>query len=248
MRLHPGPPRVRSCERLGDRFFGELAVTSRGEDRAEDQILAGSVEVTEALHRPPVLLVHPDYAAGGGHLYLLTSRFGNEGRRRTTLRRGGLPAGQALTIMSPMTANHITGLYPRLVVSDGAAAIEFYRAGLGAEELVRYVDPAGKIVHAELRVAGAMFVLKDEGDGDPAPTTLGGTPVIVSLQVDDADAVADRLVGAGATVVYPVGDRPYGERDGRLADPFGHLWMVSQPIEDLSAVEVQRRLDGMYQS
>lgn len=142
-----------------------------------------------------------------------------------------------------MTTNsHITRIYARLVVSDAAAAIDFYRAALGATELARYTDPAGKIVHAELDLAGTMIALKDEGDGDPAPDTLGGTPVIIALQVDDADAVAEAMLAAGASVIYPVADQPYGERGGRLADPFGHQWMISQRIEELTAAEIQRRV------
>ncbi|MPZ25160.1 MAG: VOC family protein [Micromonosporaceae bacterium] len=141
--------------------------------------------------------------------------------------------------------SHIVGVYARLVVSEGAAAIDFYRAALGATEVARYTNPAGKIVHAELDVAGTTIALKDEGDGDLAPATLGGTPVIIALQVDDADAVAGAMLAAGATVIYPVADQPHGERGGRLADPFGHQWMISQQIEDLTAAEVQRRVDGM---
>lgn len=144
-----------------------------------------------------------------------------------------------------MTTNsHITGVYARLVVSDGAAAIGFYRTALGATEVARYTNPAGKIVHAELELAGTTIALKDEGNGDPAPTTLGGTPVIIALQVDDADTVAEAMLAAGATVIYPVADQPYGERGGRLADPYGHQWMISQRIEELTPAEVQRRLDG----
>ncbi len=64
----------------------------------------------------------------------------------------------------------------------------------------------------------------------PPPTTLGGSPVIMALDVDDADAVADAMLRAGATVVYPVSDQDHGQRSGRLADPFGHLWMIAQPL------------------
>lgn len=144
-----------------------------------------------------------------------------------------------------MTTNsHIARVYARLVVSDGAAAIGFYRAALGATELARYTNPAGKIVHAELDLAGTMIALKDEGDGDPAPSTLGGTPVIMALQVDDADAVAEAMLTAGATVIYPVADQPHGERGGRLADPYGHQWIISHKIEELTAAEIQRRVGG----
>ncbi len=125
----------------------------------------------------------------------------------------------------------INTMYPRLVVSDGARAIDFYVAAFGATPGERHTDGDGKIVHAELTLGAAITVaVKDEGNGDPAPTSLGGSPVILALDVDDADAVGDAMVAAGATVIYPIQDREFGSRGGRLADPFGHLWMISQPL------------------
>lgn len=147
----------------------------------------------------------------------------------------------------PTTQAVITGVYPRLVVSDGARAIDYYVAAFGAEEVARYTDPDNRIVHAELKIGGVMVAVKDEGDGDPAPPTLGGSPVIMALDVTDADAVGEAMTRLGATVVHPIQDWPYGSRGGRLADPFGHLWMVSQQLEDLTPDEVQRRTDGMYE-
>ena len=143
---------------------------------------------------------------------------------------------------------HIENLYPRLVVSDGAAAIEYYTRTLGAKETARYTDPAGKIIHAELTIGPATVAIKDEDDTDPAPTSLGGTPVVIALYVDNADAVAAAMTDAGAQVVYPVSDWPFGERSGRLADPYGHLWMVSQRTEDLSPEEIQRRTATMFET
>ena len=140
----------------------------------------------------------------------------------------------------------ITALYPRLVVAGAARAIEFYVAAFGAEEIERYTNPDGQIVHAALRIGGTMLAVKDEGDGDPAPTSLGGSPVIITLDVADADAVGEAMIRAGATVVYPIRDAPYGQRGGRMADPFGHLWMILQPIEDLSPEQIQQRTNDMY--
>jgi PhnB protein len=142
-----------------------------------------------------------------------------------------------------MTVNK---MYPRLVVSDGARAIDFYITALGATENARYTSPEGKIVHAELQVGPATIAVKDADEFDPAPSTLGGSPVIIALDVDNADAVAEAMLAAGATVVFPIHDAEYGERGGRLADPFGHLWMISQRIEDLSPEEIQRRTDEMF--
>lgn len=133
---------------------------------------------------------------------------------------------------------------PKLVVGDGAAALAFYAEALGATVEESYtVD--GRIVHATLTVGELRFELKDAGDGDPAPTPGKHPPVLMSLGVTDADAVTDRLLAAGATVVYPVADQEYGSRGGRVADPFGHHWMVSAPLETLTPDEVQARLDAM---
>lgn len=140
----------------------------------------------------------------------------------------------------------INGLYPRLVVSDGARALDYYRTTLGAEEVERYTDPEGKIVHAMVLIGGVQVAVKDEGGGDPAPTTLGGSPVIIALDVADADATAEAMVRGGATEVYPVADQPYGQRGGRFADPFGHLWMIFQTIETLTPEEIQERTTGMF--
>ena len=130
--------------------------------------------------------------------------------------------------MGPMS---IRTMYPRLVVSDAARAIDFYAAAFGAKESERYTDPdTGKIVHAAVTIGDITIAIKDEGDGDPAPATLGGTPVIFALEVDDVDAVGATMQSAGATVVHPIQDWDYGARAGRLADPFGHLWMITQPL------------------
>jgi PhnB protein len=128
----------------------------------------------------------------------------------------------------------VTNLHARLVVHDAARAIDFYAAALGARERSRHTGPDGRIVHAEVTIGPATIALKDEGDGDPAPPTLGGTPVILELHVDDVDAVGAAMESAGATVIFPIADRPYGVRDGRLADPFGHLWIISRPLPDPS--------------
>lgn len=122
-------------------------------------------------------------------------------------------------------------MYPRLVVSGGAKAIDFYAAAFGAKAGERHTDDNGRIVHAELSFGnGFTIAVKDADESDPGPATLGGSPVILALFVDDADAVADAMIAAGASVVYPIQDWEYGMRGGRLADPFGHLWMISQPL------------------
>ncbi len=124
----------------------------------------------------------------------------------------------------------ITELAPRLVVRGAAQAIEFYAAALGAVERERFTDETGRIVHAAISIAGFAVAVKDEDETDPAPGTLGGTPVILTLTVTDAVPTSEAMVAAGATVVFPVSDHGYGYLDGRLADPFGHLWILSQRL------------------
>jgi PhnB protein len=125
-----------------------------------------------------------------------------------------------------MSAQSLT---PRLVVKDAAAAIDFYRTALAAEELDRYVDHDGTILHAGLRIGDAQFSLTEESlPHNVSPVTLGGSPLILTLVVPDADAVGAALSEAGAEVVFPIADQFYGHREGRLRDPFGHLWIVSQ--------------------
>jgi PhnB protein len=132
---------------------------------------------------------------------------------------------------------------PRLVVTDGAAAIDFYTSAIGAIELHRFADPSGKIVDAELRIGDDVFSLTEEqGDANVSPTTLGGSPMLLTLTVDDADAVGAAMEKAGSEVVFPIDDQFYGRREGRLRDPFGHLWIVGQVLEDLTDEEIDARL------
>ncbi|WP_232661586.1 VOC family protein [Pseudonocardia sp. TRM90224] len=121
----------------------------------------------------------------------------------------------------------IQELYPRLVVEGADAAITFYEAAFGAELLERFADDGGRVMHAMLALGPYKFAIKDAGHGDPAPSE-GGIPVIMALYVTDADAVGKRMEDAGASVMYPIADQEYGERGGRLRDPFGHQWMIAQ--------------------
>jgi uncharacterized glyoxalase superfamily protein PhnB len=124
--------------------------------------------------------------------------------------------------------SEINDFYPRLVVEGADDAMAFYAKAFGAEVTERYAD-GGRVHHAMLVAGPARFAVKDAGDGDPAPAA-GGIPVIMALYVEDPDAVAARMLDAGARVIFPVSDHEYGERAGRLADPWGHLWMVAKRL------------------
>jgi PhnB protein len=142
---------------------------------------------------------------------------------------------------------HLRTVTPRIVVRDGSAAIDFYANAFGAREIgERFAAPDGAIIHAELRIGNSIVMLTEEGpDADaPArsPESLGGSvTAILATYWPDVDAAWERAVAAGAEVLYPLADQFYGERGGRLRDPFGHQWMLSQRIEDLSRDEMERR-------
>jgi len=125
-----------------------------------------------------------------------------------------------------------TTLTPMLTVRDAAKAIAFYEQAFGAREAApRVTTPSGQIV-AQLAIDGQRFFVVDENPPafNLSPQTLNGTSVRLNLVVDDPDAVAVRAVNAGATVVFPIADQPYGMRQGRVADPFGHHWLIGKPL------------------
>jgi PhnB protein len=125
---------------------------------------------------------------------------------------------------------HKTSISPMLSVRNGAKAIKFYKAAFGAAELFRVGDESGVV--AQLSVGGAEFWVADESPENLnfSPESLGGGTVRLVLVVDDPDAAFARAVEAGAKVVWPVADQPYGWRVGRIVDPFGHHWEIGKPI------------------
>lgn len=136
---------------------------------------------------------------------------------------------------------------PYLHVLGAARAIEFYAQAFGATEVVRLSDPDGRIGHAEIQIGGARIMLADEfpEHGIRGPQSLGGTSVGIHLTVPDVDAVAERAVAAGARLPKPIRDEFYGERGGKLEDPFGHTWHLVTRIEDVSPAEMQRRYEEL---
>jgi PhnB protein len=124
-----------------------------------------------------------------------------------------------------------TTLTPMLTVKGAVPAIEFYGRAFGASEAARHVAPTGQIV-AEMNLDGQRFYVVDENPQafNKSPALLGGTSVRLSLIVDDPDAVAKRALAAGAREVFPIADQPYGMRQGRVEDPFGHHWLIGKPL------------------
>ncbi|HEY6357249.1 MAG TPA: VOC family protein [Vicinamibacterales bacterium] len=120
---------------------------------------------------------------------------------------------------------------PYLILSD-AAAIDFYKRAFGATERMRMQEPGSRIMHAELTIGGSIIMLADEAPEMDirAPQSLGGSPVSFVLYVDAVDVFAEQAITHGLTVVRPIEDKPYGDRMGTFADPFGYQWHIATPI------------------
>src|SRR5262249_26318366 len=128
---------------------------------------------------------------------------------------------------------------PYLIVNDGAAALAFYARAFGATETMRMPGPNGRIGHAEIAIGDSRIMLADEFPemGCKSPRGWGGSPVMIYLYVDDADAWTARAVAAGAKQTRPVEDQFYGDRLGAVEDPFGFTWFLSTHVEDIAPDE-----------
>ncbi|MFF2505869.1 VOC family protein [Streptomyces sp. NPDC058067] len=138
---------------------------------------------------------------------------------------------------------------PHLFVAGAQDALAFYCTVFGAVERVRVREPDGRIGHAQLTVGDSLIMLAEEFPEHDmrGPRSVGGTPVAVSIHVDDVDEVFDRALAAGARTVLPVSDQLYGDRVGMLEDPFGHRWMVATRVEEVSLDELSERMPGAVQ-
>ena len=132
---------------------------------------------------------------------------------------------------------------PYLIVDGADRAIEFYKRAFGAKELLRMPGPEGKIMHAEVQIGDSIVMLSDEFPemGGHSPQALKGTPVSLYVYVEDVDAAFKQALAAGATTEMLVQDMFWGDRYGKLTDPFGHKWQIATHKEELTAEEISRR-------
>ena len=138
---------------------------------------------------------------------------------------------------------------PYFTVRDAAAALEFYKMAFGAVELMRFDTPGGGVAHAEVQIGDSKLMFGDECPefGNKSPQTLGGTAGGLCLYVADCDAVFEKALAAGATVMKPMADQFYGDRSGTVIDPFGHAWTIATHKEDVSVEEMHARMAALMQ-
>jgi PhnB protein len=146
----------------------------------------------------------------------------------------------------PKDYNSVT---PYLIVKGAAQAIEYYKKVFGATETVRMNGPDGKVGHAELKIGDSHIMLADEnpsmGEGHTSATTVGGSPVSLYVYLPDVDSVVKKAAAEGAKILKPVQDQFYGDRNGFIRDPFGHLWGIATHVEDVSPSEMAERMKKM---
>ena len=147
-----------------------------------------------------------------------------------------------------MKTNYIPAGYhtltPYLVVNGAARALEFYKQAFGATEVARMPGPGGKLMHAELRIGDSVVMLSDEFPGMStckAPKSLGGTTGSIFLYLADVDPAFRKAVEAGCKVLMPLTNMFWGDRFGKLEDPFGNQWTMATHVEDVTPDEMRRR-------
>lgn len=146
----------------------------------------------------------------------------------------------------PIPEGH-QGAIPYLSIRNASEAIAFYKRAFGATETL-CIGHDGKIGHAELAIGEARIMLSDEFPDHDAlsPQTIGGTPIMIHLYVEDVDSFTSRAVGEGLKILRPVEDQFYGDRGGKFEDPFGHRWWIATHKEDMSPEELRKRAAALY--
>ena len=138
------------------------------------------------------------------------------------------------------------GATPYLIIKGAAKALDFYKKGFGATEIMRIPASGGAVGHAEIKIGEAIIMLADEFHAlnHRSPQSLGGTPVSIMIYVEDVDTFVKRAIAAGAKVNQAVENKFYGDRSGSLEDPFGHQWHFATHVEDVPPDEMAKRAEA----
>lgn len=148
----------------------------------------------------------------------------------------------------PDTYRRVT---PCLVVRGGTAALDFYAEVFGATERMRFMGPGGTVAHAEIEIGDSVIIVEDEslerGTKPPPPGGVEGSSSFLFIYVEDVDAVVARAVELGAELQRAPENQFYGDRDGCIVDPFGHIWTVATHVEDVGPQEMTRRVAALQE-
>jgi uncharacterized glyoxalase superfamily protein PhnB len=166
----------------------------------------------------------------------------------TKAKSGTKPAAAAKS--APKTKPIPSGMHtvtPHIICAGAAEAIDFYKKAFGATEMGRMPGPDGKIMHAQIRIGDSTVMLAEESEkhGVLGPKHLKGSPVTIHLYVEDSDAFVAKAAEAGATIRMPVAEMFWGDRYGRITDPFGHHWSVATHVRDVSADDMKKAMQSM---
>jgi PhnB protein len=151
---------------------------------------------------------------------------------------------EAAVFLSKRT--HVT---PHLVVEGAAEAMDFYKKAFGAEEICRMPGPDGRLMHAAMKIGDSELFLCDafpEYGGSPGPKALGNSPVTLHLEIPNVDEAWEKATAAGCTVAMPLENMFWGDRYGKVVDPFGHHWSLSSRVEELTVEQMKERGDEAF--
>ena len=148
----------------------------------------------------------------------------------------------------------IPPITPNLTVSDAAAAVDFYKSAFGAVQdgEAHFMPGTGKIMHVRLLINGGLIMLADDfskemGGTNMTPAALGGSPIVLALQLEDVQSFWDKAVAAGGIVTMPLADQFWGDRYGQMTDPFGHRWSMSQTMKTMTDAEMQEAAESQME-
>jgi PhnB protein len=147
----------------------------------------------------------------------------------------------------PKGYNNVT---PYLIVTNASKAIEFYKIALGAKEMMRVMNPNGKVGHAELQLGNSKIMLADECPEWDAfsPNADSSVGVSIHLYVKNVDAIIEKAISKGAKLTKPVENRYYGDRSGMIEDPYGYKWCISTHVEDVTPAQIKKRVAELMSS
>jgi PhnB protein len=143
-------------------------------------------------------------------------------------------------------AEGYNAVIPALAIHGAAEAIQWYQDVFGAKEKMKFTDNEGKVVHGEIQIHDCVIMVSEENpDYNKSPKTLGGNSVNLCVYLPDVDAVLNKAVDKGAKLIMPAEDQFYGDRSGRIQDPYGYIWIISTHVKDVSEAEMKKVMEDM---